>query len=91
MGMTYRKTYAFHDLLTQNDGTMASRTLITYSNHQPIPHPTKKQLARQQRHKALLTYKHKSLRHIVPTDILNSSVWMTTKEPAIVIPLLPTN
>lgn len=87
LGVSYRKTYAFHDILTHDDGTLATRTFITYSDHKPIPHPTKKQLARQRRHSKLLTYRHKSSRHIISPDVLDSdsSMWMVSKEPAIII------
>ncbi|RGB23820.1 hypothetical protein C1646_773953 [Rhizophagus diaphanus] len=68
-----------------------AHTLVSYSAHNSISHPTKKQLARQQRHQDILTDWHKFSRHIVHPNLLDSSMWMATKEPAVVIPLLLTN
>ncbi|PKY61163.1 hypothetical protein RhiirA4_485764 [Rhizophagus irregularis] len=85
LGVSYRKSYAFHAILQDDNNKSTARTLISYTAHNSIPHPTKKQLARQQRHKALLTDKHKFSRHVVYPDLLDSSMWMA-KEPAVVIP-----
>ncbi|RGB21575.1 hypothetical protein C1646_777696 [Rhizophagus diaphanus] len=69
-----------------NNQQLTARTLVSYSAHSSISHPTKKQLARQQRHQDILTDRHKFSRHIVYPDLLDSSMWMATKDPAVVIP-----
>ncbi|EXX60019.1 hypothetical protein GLOIN_2v1772191 [Rhizophagus irregularis DAOM 181602=DAOM 197198] len=86
LGLSYRKSYAFHHVLKDDSGSLLARTLISYSAHKSISHPTKKQLARQARHKDLLSVRSKFLRHVVHPDLLNSSMWMATKDSAIVIP-----
>ncbi|EXX58151.1 hypothetical protein RirG_200490 [Rhizophagus irregularis DAOM 197198w] len=86
LGLSYRKSYAFHHLLEDNNGSLSARTLVSYSAHTSISHPTKKQLARQARHKDLLLDRSKFSRHVVHPDLLDSSMWMATKDPAIVIP-----
>ncbi|GET62943.1 hypothetical protein GLOIN_2v1682945 [Rhizophagus irregularis DAOM 181602=DAOM 197198] len=86
LGISYRKSYAFHHVLEDDNGSLSARTLISYSAHQSISHPTKKQLARQVRHKDLLSDRSKFSRHVVHPDLLDSSMWMATKDPAIVIP-----
>ncbi|RGB22507.1 hypothetical protein C1646_775977 [Rhizophagus diaphanus] len=49
LGVSYRKSYAFHAVLQDaNNQQLAARTLVSYSAHSSISHPTKKQLARQQ-------------------------------------------
>ncbi|RGB24096.1 hypothetical protein C1646_676618, partial [Rhizophagus diaphanus] len=86
LGISYRKSYAFHAVLQDaNNQQLTARTLVSYSAHNSISHPTKKQLARQQRHQDILTDRHKFSRHIVHPDLLDSSMWMATKELAIVI------
>ncbi|EXX55227.1 hypothetical protein RirG_227230 [Rhizophagus irregularis DAOM 197198w] len=86
LGLFYRKSYAFHHVLEDDSGSLSARTLISYSAHKSISHPTKKQLARQVRHKDLLSDWSKFSRHVVHSDLLDSSMWMATKDPAIVIP-----
>ncbi|CAB5198753.1 unnamed protein product [Rhizophagus irregularis] len=86
LGVSYRKSYAFHHVLEDDSGSLSARTLISYSAHNSISHPTKKQLARQVRHKDLLSDRSKFSRHVVHPDLLDSSMWMATKDPAIVIP-----
>ncbi|CAB5360698.1 unnamed protein product [Rhizophagus irregularis] len=86
LGVSYRKSYAFHHVLEDDSGSLSARTLISYSAHKSISHPTKKQLARQVRHKDLLSDRSKFSRHVVHPDLLDSSMWMATKDPAIVIP-----
>ncbi|CAB5185507.1 unnamed protein product [Rhizophagus irregularis] len=86
LGVSYRKSYAFHHVLEDDSGSLSARTLISYSAHNSIFHPTKKQLARQVRHKDLLSDRSKFSRHVVHPDLLDSSMWMATKDPAIVIP-----
>ncbi|CAG8759635.1 19763_t:CDS:1, partial [Rhizophagus irregularis] len=45
LGISYRKSYAFHDVFKHDNGSHTARTLITYSAHKSISHPMKKQLA----------------------------------------------
>ncbi|CAG8765574.1 777_t:CDS:2, partial [Rhizophagus irregularis] len=85
--LSYRKSYAFHHILKDDSGTLSARTLISYSAHKSISHPSKKQLARQERHKDLLSDWSKFSRHVIQPDLLDSSMWMATKDHAIVIPL----
>ncbi|RGB24642.1 hypothetical protein C1646_772797 [Rhizophagus diaphanus] len=48
LGVSYRKSYAFHAVLQDaNNQQLTARTLVSYSAHSSISHPTKKQLARQ--------------------------------------------
>ncbi|GBC16022.2 hypothetical protein GLOIN_2v1767891 [Rhizophagus irregularis DAOM 181602=DAOM 197198] len=47
LGVSYRKSYAFHHVLEDDSGSLSARTLISYSAHKSISHPTKKQLARE--------------------------------------------
>ncbi|GBC26636.2 hypothetical protein GLOIN_2v1807894 [Rhizophagus irregularis DAOM 181602=DAOM 197198] len=63
LGLSYRKSYAFHHVLKDDSGTLSARTLISYSAHKSISHPSKKQLARQERHKDLLSDRSKFSRH----------------------------
>ncbi|POG75176.1 hypothetical protein GLOIN_2v1770550 [Rhizophagus irregularis DAOM 181602=DAOM 197198] len=70
-----------------DSGTLSARTLISYSAHKSISHPSKKQLARQERHKDLLSDWSKFSRHVIQPDLLDSSMLMATKDHAIVIPL----
>ncbi|CAB5204728.1 unnamed protein product [Rhizophagus irregularis] len=83
LGLSYRKSYAFHHVLEDDSGSLSARTLISYSAHMSISHPTKKQLARQVRHKDLLSDRSKFSRHVVHPDLLDSFMWMATKDPAI--------
>ncbi|POG61998.1 hypothetical protein GLOIN_2v1785863 [Rhizophagus irregularis DAOM 181602=DAOM 197198] len=86
LGVSYRKSYAFHHVLEDDSGSLSARTLISYSAHKSISHPTKKQLARQVRHKDFLSDRSKFSRHVIQPDLLDSSMWMATKDHAIVIP-----
>ncbi|CAG8506266.1 11235_t:CDS:2, partial [Rhizophagus irregularis] len=45
LGISYRKSYTFHNVLKDDNGLLTARTLISYSAHKFILHSTKKQLA----------------------------------------------
>ncbi|CAB4398089.1 unnamed protein product [Rhizophagus irregularis] len=89
LGISYHKSYAFHDVLKDDNGLLSARTFISYSAHKSISHPTKKQLAHQECHKDLLSDWSKFSRHVVQPTLLDSSMWMATKDHAIVI--IPTS
>ncbi|PKY58763.1 hypothetical protein RhiirA4_480948 [Rhizophagus irregularis] len=74
LGISYHKSYAFQYILKHDNGSLSARTLISYSVHKSISHPTKKQLACQQRHEALISDHYKFLQHIVYPDLLDSSI-----------------
>ncbi|CAB4394275.1 unnamed protein product [Rhizophagus irregularis] len=86
LGLSYHKSYAFHHVLKDDSGSFSARTLISYSAHKSISHSTKKQLARQERHKDLLSDQSKFSQHVIQPDLLDSSMWTATKNRAIVIP-----
>ncbi|GBC46356.1 hypothetical protein GLOIN_2v1767891 [Rhizophagus irregularis DAOM 181602=DAOM 197198] len=55
LGISYRKSYTFHNVLKDDNGLLTARTLISYSAHKFILHSTKKQLACQHRYETLLS------------------------------------
>ncbi|CAB4409648.1 unnamed protein product [Rhizophagus irregularis] len=47
LGVSYRKSYAFHAVLKDDNDWLTARTMVSYSAHASISNPSKKQLARQ--------------------------------------------
>ncbi|PKY61713.1 hypothetical protein RhiirA4_487057 [Rhizophagus irregularis] len=78
LGVSYRKSYAFHAVLKDDNDWLTARTMVSYSAHASISNPSKKQLA----HSSIWVAIKEPAVVILPTSY---KLTLSTTDPSIVL------